>query len=78
VPLYEYICQKCSQPFEELVSSASAKPPCPACASQRVERVLSVVSIGRGGGSASASPAPTPAGCGRCGDPRGPGACSMS
>ena len=77
MPLYEYVCQKCSHPFEELVSSTSARPPCPACTSQRVERVLSVVSIGRGGGAATTA-APMPSGCGSCGDPRGPGACSMN
>jgi hypothetical protein len=37
--------------------------------------MLSAASIGRGG--RDGSPAPSPGGCGRCGDPRGPGACAM-
>jgi putative FmdB family regulatory protein len=71
VPVYEYVCRKCSHPFEELVFGGE-EPPCPACRSTEVERVLSVVSIGRGEGSASA--APMPEGCGSCGE-RGAGGC---
>jgi putative FmdB family regulatory protein len=72
VPLYEYVCKACSHPFEELVSPG-ATPACPKCAATEAERVLfSRVAVGKGGGDAQPSP------CGRCGDPRGPGACSMN
>ena len=79
MPIYEYVCSKCSHDFEDLVpSSTSPAPPCPKCASKRVERRLSVFAVGR-----DAAPAPTPCGapiaggCGSCGDPRGPGACAL-
>jgi putative FmdB family regulatory protein len=72
VPLYEYVCKACSHPFEEL-SSPDQSPACPKCAATATERVLfSRVAVGRPGGDAA------PSACGRCGDPRGPGACSMN
>lgn len=75
MPLYEYVCKQCSHAFEELSASdgATARAPCPKCAATDTERILfSRVAVGNG--RADAAPAP----CGRCGDPRGPGACSMS
>jgi putative FmdB family regulatory protein len=72
VPLYEYVCQKCSKQFEELVFGAH-KPVCPACQSPEVERILSSVSIGR----AESSSAPAPSACDSCCGRGGPG-CSMS
>jgi putative FmdB family regulatory protein len=74
VPLYEYTCKQCSQPFEEL-SPHDAAAPCPRCGGADTERVpFSRVAIGKGAGDASGPLSP----CGRCGDPRGPGACSMN
>ena len=75
MPLYEYVCKRCAHPFEELVSG-DATPACPACAAPDAERVpfsRVAVAVAVSGRSADAAPAP----CGRCGDPRGPGACSM-
>jgi len=72
VPLYEYVCTACTHQFEELVFGDAAAA-CPRCGGTRVERLMSVVSVGRSGG---ADPAPATAPCGRCGDPRGPGACA--
>lgn len=72
MPLYEYVCKRCSHAFEEL-SSRDEGALCPKCAAQDVERVLfSRVAVK----TSAAEPAPSP--CGRCGDPRGPGACSMN
>ena len=71
MPLYEYVCRACTREFEEL-GRADARPPCPACGGTEVERVMSVVAIGRTGGDA----APPVTACGTCGDPRGPGACT--
>lgn len=76
MPLYEYVCKQCSHEFEELSSAddAAARAPCPRCAATDTERVLfSRVAVGKAHADAAA---PTP--CGRCGDPRGPGACSMN
>ncbi|MBI2896778.1 MAG: zinc ribbon domain-containing protein [Deltaproteobacteria bacterium] len=74
MPIYEYVCRKCSHPFEELVSSESAAPSCPACRSAEVTKVLSVVSVGKSAGGDRA----IPEACRSCGDPRGPGACGMN
>lgn len=74
MPLYEYLCSDCSRRFEALVRSSDQTPSCPACASARVQKQLSVFAVGHGPAAVSANPAP----CGTCGDPRGPGACSLN
>jgi putative FmdB family regulatory protein len=68
VPLYEYVCRACGHAFEALVRS-DADARCPGCASTALDRLLSVVSVGRTRAAAA------PAACGTCGDPRGPGSC---
>lgn len=40
MPLYEYICKKCDQRIELLVSS-STNPACPHCGSKRLEKLIS-------------------------------------
>jgi putative FmdB family regulatory protein len=75
VPLYEYVCKQCSHAFEEL-SSSDASASCPKCAAIDTERVLfSRVAVGKASGAGESA---APSACGRCGDPRGPGACSMN
>jgi putative FmdB family regulatory protein len=49
MPIYEYICKKCKNQFEELVFNRSEEVPCPQCGSKRVERALSVFSHSSGG-----------------------------
>jgi putative FmdB family regulatory protein len=73
MPLYEYACKDCDHEFEALVR-ASETPACPSCHSTELQRRLSVFAARAQGMS---DPAPSGA-CGRCGDPRGPGACSMN
>jgi putative FmdB family regulatory protein len=75
MPLYEYVCRDCEKRFEEFVLG-DAKPRCPECRSPRLRKLLSVFAVGSGG--AAAGPSETPGGCGSCGDPRGPGSCSMN
>jgi putative FmdB family regulatory protein len=76
MPLYEYACRACDKEFEVLVR-ASETPLCPSCHSEDLERKLSVFAAHtQGGSSESAMPAMGP--CGACGDPRGPGACSLN
>lgn len=76
MPLYEYVCQKCSHPFEELVFG-DAKPRCPKCDAANVDKVLSAHTVGRSEGQGrSFAKAGGP--CGGCGDPRGPGGCGMN
>lgn len=72
MPIFEYICQECGCGFEALVYGKE-KAACPKCHSKKLAPQLSVFAVsGRGAGS---EPAAGP--CGRCGDPRGPGACAM-
>jgi len=41
MPIYEYICSNCGQPFEWL-SREGEKPACPACGKQKVVKQISV------------------------------------
>jgi putative FmdB family regulatory protein len=76
MPIYEYICKRCEHRFEELVLG-SEQPACPSCAAEQVEKQLSVFAVNSpSGGSAPLGDLPGP--CGSCGDPRGPGACSLN
>jgi len=68
MPVYEYACRKCGHEFEELVFG-DEKPVCPKCKAAKPEKKFSV--FGTQG-------EPAPPGCGTCGDPRGPGACSLN
>ncbi len=49
MPIYEFNCNDCEHPFEELVFSRSEKVVCPKCGSAKVERALSVFSHSSGG-----------------------------
>ena len=73
MPLFEYVCKQCQHEFEALVFGQQ-KAECPKCKSKKLEPQLSVFAMSAKG--TSSQPA-MPAACGSCGDPRGPGACSM-
>jgi len=73
MPIFEYVCRDCQKQFETLVT-ADRPPVCPACHGQSLDKQLSVFAVSTK--SASSSPAMAP--CGTCGDPRGPGACSLN
>lgn len=75
MPIFEYICKDCDHGFEALVYG-SQKAECPKCHSRKLAPQLSVFAMSAKGSAASA-PSPMAGGCGSCGDPRGPGACSM-
>ena len=49
MPLYEFVCSRCSKTFEELVYAHSSTPACPVCAeTDKVERVaFARVSVGK-------------------------------
>jgi putative FmdB family regulatory protein len=76
MPLFEYACRACGHHFEFLTRERET-PSCPACASAELEKQLSVFAVANGG-SPSRAAAPSAAPCGMCGDPRGPGACSIN
>jgi putative FmdB family regulatory protein len=78
MPIFEYICRECDHPFEALVYGKQ-KAECPKCHSKSLAPQLSVfaVSSTAPGSRANRATIPSGGGCGACGDPRGPGACSM-
>ena len=74
MPIFEYVCLDCNHRFELLIQG-SAQATCPQCQTTKLEKQFSAFGVGptegwapSGGGGA----------CGSCGDPRGPGACSMN
>lgn len=75
MPIFEYVCKACSNHFETLVR-ASTTVECPSCKSTALEKQLSVFAAGVKDQSPAACDMPMGA-CGACGDPRGPGACSL-
>ncbi len=53
MPIYEYVCNQCRQPFEALVRG-DEKPECPHCGSLNLSKQFSVLSAHcQGGGSAT-------------------------
>jgi putative FmdB family regulatory protein len=75
MPLFEYACKKCDHEFEALVRGSDT-PECPSCHGKDLQRRLSVFAAHTANGNrVSASPVGA---CGSCGDPRGPGACSLN
>lgn len=74
MPLYEYVCKKCSHPFEDLVFGDTV-PRCPKCETTKVEKVLSAHTVGRSEGP---GPKWTGGGPGPCGGCPSPGACGMN
>jgi putative FmdB family regulatory protein len=72
MPIFEYVCKSCNHPFEALVYGDQTAE-CPKCHGSKLTQQLSVFAMSAKGSSASS----TPAGCGACGDPRGPGSCSL-
>jgi putative FmdB family regulatory protein len=78
MPLFEYECRSCGRSFEYLTREGQS-PSCPACQSVNLQKLLSVFAVSAQSGSGDRSPFPAAGGpCGSCGDPRGPGSCSMN
>jgi putative FmdB family regulatory protein len=74
MPIFEYVCQECRHRFETIVQGATV-PACPSCKATRLEKQWSAFAVG---GAAGWSSSGSPGACDTCGDPRGPGACSMN
>ena len=68
MPIYEYVCDDCKNPFEKLVMSQSEKITCPKCGGRHHTMQYSVVAApSKTNGSASTSGsscACTPSSCG--------------
>jgi putative FmdB family regulatory protein len=78
MPLFEYECRDCGHHFEYLTRGGQS-PACPSCSSDALQKLLSVFAVNTGASAAdSAAPRQEFGGCGHCGDPRGPGSCSMN
>jgi putative FmdB family regulatory protein len=75
MPLFEYECRGCGHHFEYLTRSGQ-EPSCPTCQSADLQKLLSVFAVNTAG-AAKSFDVPS-GGCGMCGDPRGPGSCSMN
>jgi putative FmdB family regulatory protein len=65
MPLYEFICQECEQPFEALVFG-NEQAECPHCHGRRLERQLSLPARPR------TETTPLPTACNSSGPPCGP------
>jgi len=78
MPIFEYVCRDCHHAFEALVQG-ERKAVCPACSSAALEKQLSVFAVNAKSSAGSATDSALPSGaCGACGDPRGPGSCSIN
>ena len=74
MPIFEYVCQECNHRFE-LLLQGSAEAACPKCSTTRLDKQFSAFGVGTTGGWPVTSSGES---CGSCGDPRGPGSCSMN
>ena len=78
MPLYVYLCRKCTRRFELLVLGAGTAT-CPDCHSDNLEKLVSTFAVGGRAQGTSREGSFLPdarSPCGMCGDPRGPGSCS--
>ncbi len=75
MPIFEYVCGECNHRFELLVQG-STEASCPKCRATKLEKQFSAFGVGATGGDWASSSGG--GACGSCGDPRGPGACSMN
>jgi len=73
MPIFEYECKACEHEFEALIFG-NEKVACPKCHSKNLAPKLSVFAVS---GKSAAAPVSSTGACGSCGDPRGPGACSL-
>jgi putative FmdB family regulatory protein len=64
MPIYEYRCEECDEPFEVFVRSPSQQtdPPCPKCGSRNVKKAVSLFGVGGKGRSKSSAASCGPSG----------------
>jgi putative FmdB family regulatory protein len=56
MPIFEFVCKDCEQPFEELIFGFSTDGVvCPACGSEQVRKKMSTFASKAGGDGASLS-----------------------
>ena len=76
MPIYEYKCKNCNNQFEALVLGRE-RSRCPKCRGLRLEQLLSAFST-LSTSQRKESGLDSSTACGSCGDPAGPGSCSMN
>jgi len=74
MPIFEYVCRECHHSFEAIVMG-SQKANCPKCESRKLDQQISRFAVS--GGEKDSAFVSNGGDCGTCGDPRGPGACSL-
>ena len=67
MPIYEYICDECSERFEKIVINKQAEITCPKCASKKATIQLSVFATAGSNGTSSTPIGFTGGGGGCCG-----------
>jgi putative FmdB family regulatory protein len=75
MPIFEYVCKDCDHDFEAIIYG-NQKAECPKCHSKKLTPQLSVFAVSAKGSAKESPRAVGP--CGSCGDPRGPGSCSIN
>jgi putative FmdB family regulatory protein len=65
MPIFEFVCTTCDEPFEELVRSASAidQVACPVCGSKQVKKKISTFAARVAGSSSFSLGASSAASC---------------
>lgn len=65
MPLFEFICNECGTSFEKLIriSGPQTEVLCPACQSNKTQKLLSGFAVASSGGSAGSSFAASAANC---------------
>ena len=64
MPIFEFICLKCSKKFEKIQLKSAANPSCPDCSSETEKLISNFGFVGSGGGKSSAQIGHN---CGSCG-----------
>ncbi|PKN08998.1 MAG: FmdB family transcriptional regulator [Deltaproteobacteria bacterium HGW-Deltaproteobacteria-8] len=60
MPIFEYVCQRCKNQFEELVFGQDEEAVCPSCGSTKTQKLMSCCRAKTGGpGGADDAPAAT-------------------
>jgi len=77
MPLFEYACRGCGHQFEYLTREGQS-PSCPSCSGADLQKLFSAFAVNAHSGGGKRTETRPAGACGQCGDPRGPGSCSIN